>query len=111
MQILWEHGEMFVKEVVEQFPDPKPAYNTVSTIIRILEKKEFVSHNSFGRTHQYFPLIGKDEYLKYSTGNLVEKYFSGSYEGLLSFFVKQEQLDVAELEKLLDKLNRKEEES
>lgn len=107
MQILWGLEKAFVKDVIEQFDEPRPAYNTVSTIIRILEKKGFVSYKAYGRTHQYFPTISKEEYLQYSTSSLVEKYFSGSYEGLLSFFVKENKVDAEELEKILNELNKK----
>ena len=64
MQVLWRLGRGFVKDIVDELPEPKPAYNTVSTIVRILEKKGFVSHEAFGKTHQYFPLTSKDEYKK-----------------------------------------------
>lgn len=107
MQILWEMGEGFVKELIERFEDPKPAYNTVSTIIRILEKKGFVGYKAFGRTHQYHPLISKEDYLKYSTVSLVDRYFSGSYENLLSFFVKEKKISASELEKIMNEIKKK----
>ena len=75
MQILWEIKKGFVKEVIEKMPEPKPAYNTVSTIIRILEKKGFVGYNSFGKTHEYFPLIAKDEYRSFFLRNFMGNYF------------------------------------
>jgi predicted transcriptional regulator len=93
-----------VKEIIEEFSDPKPAYNTVSTIIRILEKKGVVGYEAFGKTHQYFPLIDKEEYSQKYLNRFVAKYFSGSYSQLVSFFTEKEDLSVKELEKLLDEL-------
>ena len=107
MQILWQLEKAFVKEIVEKFDEPKPAYNTVSTLIRILEKKGFVGYKAFGKSHQYFPLVKKDEYSKKYINRFVNNYFSGSYEQLVSFFTKQEKMDIADLEKLLDELKRK----
>ena len=106
MQILWEMDKAFVKEIVEKFPDPKPAYNTVSTIIRILEKKKVVDYTSFGRTHQYFPLISKEEFLNRTTDSLVQKYFSGSVENLVSYFVKEKNLTVKELEAIINEISK-----
>jgi predicted transcriptional regulator len=106
MQVLWEIKEGFVKDIVAKFPDPKPAYNTVSTIIRILEKKKIVGHKAYGRTHQYFPLISKEEYTKKSTHTLVDNYFSGSFESMVSFFVKEKDISVDELEKIMKELKK-----
>ena len=94
MQILWKLEKAFVKEIVEKFPEPRPAYNTVSTIIRILEKKKVVGYHSFGRTHQYYPLITQEEFVNDTTENLVQKYFSGSVENLVSYFVKEKNLSL-----------------
>lgn len=107
MQILWTREKAFVKEIVEDFDDPKPAYNTVSTITRILEKKEFVGHESFGRSHRYFPLIAKDDYAKSSVKNLVKGYFNGSYEKMLSFFINEKDLSTKEIEELIKKIEEK----
>jgi predicted transcriptional regulator len=107
MQILWKIEEGFVKEIIEHFTKPKPAYNTVSTIIRILEDKGFVNHKSFGRTYQYFPVVSKKEYTKKFANKLVQNYFSGSLKQMMSFFSKEENLSVSELEELraeMDKL-------
>lgn len=106
MQVLWEIKEGFVKDIVVKFPDPKPAYNTVSTIIRILQKKEIVGHKAFGRTHMYYPLISKEEYTRQSTHSLVDRYFSGSYESMVSFFVKEKEISVDELEKIMKELKK-----
>ena len=106
MQYLWELEEGFVKDVVEKFPDPKPAYNTVSTIIRILEKKKVVGHKAYGRSFMYYPLITKESYTKSTTNQLVDNYFSGSVENLVSFFVKEKEISVDELEKILNEIKK-----
>jgi len=100
MQILWDIKKGFVKDVVDKLPEPKPAYNTVSTIIRILEKKEFVGYNAFGKTHEYFPLIDKDSYKKSLMKGMVNNYFSNSYKQLVSFFANDDQLSIKELEEI-----------
>jgi len=104
MQILWQLKKAFVKEIVEQFPKPKPAYNSVSTIIRILEKKGVVGYEAFGKSHRYFPLINREEYSRKFLNTFVERYFSGSYTQLVSFFAQQKNLSLTELEVLLKEL-------
>lgn len=106
MQILWELEKAFVKEIVLKFPEPKPAYNTVSTIIRILEKKKVVGHESFGRTHRYYPLLSKEQFVKQSTSTLLSKYFGNSVENLVSHFVKEKNLSASELEKILSEIKK-----
>ena len=101
MQILWEIKKGFVKEVIEKISEPKPAYNTVSTIIRILEKKGFVGYNSFGKTHEYFPLIAKDEYRIFFLRNFMGNYFGGSIQNLVSFFAKENDLDINDMEEIM----------
>jgi predicted transcriptional regulator len=101
MQILWEIKKGFVKEVIEKMSEPKPAYNTVSTIIRILEKKGFVGYNSFGKTHEYFPLIAKDEYRSFFLRNFMGNYFGGSIQNLVSFFAKENDLDINDMEEIM----------
>ncbi len=106
MQILWELDKAFVKEIVAKFPKPKPAYNTISTVIRILEKKGIVAHKAFGRSHQYYALLSKEEYRKQTTENLLNKYFSGSMEKMVSFFVKEKKMSVKELEEIINKIDK-----
>jgi predicted transcriptional regulator len=101
MHALWKLEKAFVKDVMEEFPEPKPAYNTISTIIRILEKKEFVSYKAFGKTHQYFPLVSKEEYSKHTADQLVDNYFEGSFKNLVSFFVKDNEMTVKEMDELM----------
>lgn len=101
MHILWNLERGFVKDIIEQFPEPKPAYNTVSTIVRILEKKEFVGYKAFGKTHQYFPLVPKEAYTKYTANRLVDNYFDGSFKNLVSFFVRDNDMTVKEMDQLM----------
>ncbi len=110
MQILWKLRKAFVKDIVEYFGKPKPAYNTVSTIIRILERKGFVSYKIYGNTHEYFPLISKKEYTGVYLGNFVKNYFGNSYHSLVSFFTSDNSVSLKELEEmklLVDKENKK----
>jgi predicted transcriptional regulator len=107
IQILWRLKKASTKEVLQEFPDPKPAITTVSTIIRILENKGFVSHESKGRGYIYYPLIEKDEYAKQSLKNVISNYFDGSFKNLVSFFVKDGDMDIHELEEVLKEINSK----
>jgi BlaI family penicillinase repressor len=104
MQILWKLEKGFVKDIIEEMPDPKPAYNTVSTIVRILETKGFVDHKAYGKTHEYFPLITRDRYTKFYLNNLIKGYFNGSFENLVSFFAKENKMNTKDLEKLLKEI-------
>ncbi len=107
MQILWKCKNAFVKELLEHFEDPKPAYNTVSTIIRILEKKGFVGYEAFGKSHRYYPLISKDEYKEQLMNQIVGNYFGGSLNRFVSFFVEKKDLKVSELDEMLNYINQK----
>ena len=100
MQILWKCQKAFVRELLEYFDEPKPAYNTVSTIIRILEKKGFVSHESIGKMHRYFPLVSKDNYKKKFFKGFMKNYFSNSFNQLVSFFSKSEDLTIEQMEEM-----------
>lgn len=106
MQLLWEQEKAFVKDLVDQMPDPKPAYNTVSTIIRILEKKGFVGHNAYGKTHEYFPLVSKKDYTRGYMKSFISNYFSGSFQEMVSFFAKEDKMSVADLDELMDDVRR-----
>lgn len=101
MQILWQLGQGFVKDILDQLPEPKPAYNTVSTIVRILEKKGFVGYKAYGKTHEYYPLIARDDYRHFYLKNFMAGYFGGSLKRLVSFFAKEENMDLKELEEML----------
>ena len=107
MQVLWEIEEGSVQDIIDKLPNPKPAYNTVSTIIRILETKDFVAHKSKGRGYIYFPLIKKSDYSNQSLQKLVDGYFDGSFKSLVSFFVKKNDVDLNELETILENINAK----
>lgn len=106
MQVLWQLKEASVKEVIAELPMPKPAYNTVSTIIRILETKEFVWHRTKGRGYVYFPLVEKKEYSNQSLHKLMNGYFEGSFKSMVSFFVKENKMDVNELESILKEVHK-----
>ena len=106
MQWLWELEKAFVKDIIEKIPEPKPAYNTVSTIIRILEKKGFVGHTAYGKTHEYFPLISRKEYTRSFMKNFMRNYFSGSFQEMVSFFAKEDNMSITELDELIDDVKR-----
>ena len=101
MQILWDEEEGFVKDLLQKFPDPKPAYNTVSTIIRILEKKGFVDHRSFGKSHQYYPLVSRDQYRNERFSSLMKNYFNNSMKQVLSHFGKDGSMDIKEADEII----------
>ncbi len=106
MQILWKIEKGVVKDIMEEMNEPKPAYNTVSTIVRILETKGFVDHKAYGKTHEYFPTISKEKYTKFYLNNLLKGYFNGSFQNLVSFFAKENDMSATDLEKLLDELKK-----
>lgn len=101
MQVLWELKRGFVKDVIDRLPEPKPAYNTVSTIIRILETKGFVAHKAYGKSHEYFPLVSKEEYRSGVSDKLLENYFGSSVKQMLSFFARREKIDLKEADEIL----------
>jgi len=101
MQILWKLKKAFVKDVLAEMPEPKPAYNTVSTIVRILEKKGFVGYTAYGKTHEYFPLVERNNYSHFYLKNFLGNYFNGSFERLVSFFAKENNLDVQDVNELM----------
>jgi len=101
MQILWKLEKGLVREVIDQFPDPKPPYNTVSTVIRILEKKGFVDHKAYGTTYEYFPLIKKEEYARIYFMHFMKYYFNNSFPKMAAFFAREKNLSMKELEEIL----------
>ena len=106
MQELWTLEKAFVKEIVDKLPEPKPAYNTVSTIIRILEKKGFVDHYAYGKTHQYFPLVSKMDYTKTYFRNFLNGYFSNSFQEMVSFFAKEDKMSLSQLDELIKEVRK-----
>jgi predicted transcriptional regulator len=110
MQILWQLNEAIVKDIIEQMPDPKPAYNTVSTVVRVLEGKGFIDHKAYGNSHVYFALITEAEYKKFTFDKMMKNYFSNSYQSLVSFIVDEKKISVKELDELtslIDELKNK----
>lgn len=100
MQILWQLKEAVVKDLIGEFPEPKPPYTTISSIIRILETKGYVGHKAFGKTHVYYPQISQGEFRKHSFGRLLKEYFGGSYQQVVSYMVEEEGLPEEEIEKI-----------
>lgn len=107
MQILWKLEKAFVKEVLAEIKDDKPHYNTLSTIIRNLEEKGYVSYKAFGNTHQYYPVVTKEEYRKSFMSNAINTYFNNSYKSMISFFAKEEKISAEELREILDMIEKK----
>ena len=106
MQILWQLQKCNVASIIEELPEPKPAYNTVSTIVRILESKGFVNHEQEGRGHLYFPLVKKSDYSNQSINKLVDNYFQGSFKSMVSFFLKKNDMSLTELESVLAEIKK-----
>lgn len=102
IQVLWRLKKAFVKEIVEALPNPKPHYNTVSTIIRNMEAKGYIKYNAFGKTHQYYPAITKEEYRKGYMKKTINTYFEDSYKNVVSFFAKEEKISVEELKEIIE---------
>ena len=107
MQVIWKLGKAFLREIMDELPEPKPHNNTVATIIKILVDKEFVSITVFGRTHQYYPLVSKDAYSKTTMKSFVKGYFEGSFSNAVSFMIKENNLSVEDLEMLLKQLKKR----
>ncbi len=106
MTILWENGAMFVKDIQEKYEDPKPHINTISTIIRILEDKGMVGHESLGKTYRYHAAVSKDNYRRKSVNSIVEKYFNNSHLEIVSSFIKKEDISVDELRQLIERVEQ-----
>jgi len=106
MQILWEIEEGSAQQVLDQLPEPKPAYNTVSTIIRILEDKKFVTYRKEGRFHIYKPVVAKNDYSNQNIVKLLDGYFQGSFKSMVSFFMKRNDISIAEMEEALKEINK-----
>lgn len=107
MQIIWKLEKAFLKEIVDEFPEPKPAYTTISTVIRVLVKKEFLSFETFGKTHQYSPAISKEDYFKQHFNGVLKNFFSGSVKSFASFFTNDSDMDLNELEDIRNEIDKK----
>ena len=101
MLILWEMGEGLVKQVIDKMDPPKPAYNTVSTVIRVLEGKGFIDHKVIGNTYIYFPIISEAQYKHFAFDKVMNNYFENNYQSLVSFLVKEKNMDMEELDELI----------
>ena len=110
MHILWKLKKAFVKEVIAEITEDQPHYNTLSTIIRNLEEKGFVSHNAFGNTHQYFPIVSIEDYRKRFMNTAIDNYFNSSYKNMVSFFAKEEKISATELREILAMIESQKEE-
>lgn len=107
MKILWNLKKAFVKEVLEQMEGGKPHYNTLSTIIRNLQEKNYVGYEAFGNTHRYYPLIAKESYRKKFINSTIADYYDNSYKNLVSFFAKEEKISIDELKEIIDLIEKK----
>ena len=105
MQIIWELGRCVVRDIIQHIGEQDIPHSTVSSVVRILEKKGFVDHKAYGKTHEYFPVISKEEYARFNVKGLIEKYFGGSPRQLVSFLVKGDDLDLKDLNKLMKSLD------
>ena len=103
MQVLWRLEKAFIKDIIEELPEPKPHYNTVSTMIRILKKKGFVGHEAVGGSHQYYPIITQESYL----GDVLNTYYGNSYKNLVAHFAKEEKISPEELEEIINMIKKK----
>ena len=106
MQVLWQLDKAFVNDIIEKLPEPKPHYNTVATIIRLLQKKEFVHFKKYGNTYQYYPLIAREDYQKQAVGDVLKKYFDNSYQKMVAYFAKEEKISPSELEDILKMIKK-----
>ena len=106
MNIFWEKGPQFVKDMLELYPDPKPHFNTLSTVVTTLEDKGFVAHKAIGRSYQYYAVITAEQYHKKTLSNVIGRYFSGSYVNAISALVKEEHISVDELKQLIDEVEK-----
>lgn len=106
MRVMWDLKKAFVKEVVAELPEPKPHYNTVSTIIRNLEEKGYLMHEAFGKTHQYYPVFTREAYKKSFMQKTIHHYFENSYKNVVSFFAKEEKISVKELKEVINLIEK-----
>lgn len=107
MQVLWAKGATVVRGILDEMEEPKPAYNTVSTIVRILEKKGFVGHKAYGKTHEYYPLVSKDDYARRYMNTVLNNFFEGSVSRMVSFFSENKAISVEETDAILEMLRER----
>ncbi|MEM7572202.1 MAG: BlaI/MecI/CopY family transcriptional regulator [Bacteroidota bacterium] len=106
MQALWELKTAFVKDIVEWLPEPKPHYNSVSTMVRILQDRGYIGHEAFGRTHRYYPILQKDDYQAQVVDEVADKYFGNSFSKMVAYFAQQEKISKKELADILRKIDQ-----
>ncbi len=104
MQMIWDENPIIVSEIIAKLPEPKPPHSTISSVVRILEKKGFVTHKAYGRTHVYSPIIAKKDYTKRSISTLIADYFKGSPSALVSFLIQEKQIDEKEINDLINQI-------
>lgn len=102
MQACWHLGRAFVKEIIAELPEPKPHYNSVATMVRILEEKGFLDHEAFGNTFQYFPIVSKEDYQAHAFGDIVKQYFNNSYPSMLAYFAREQKISKDEMTEILE---------
>lgn len=107
MKILWKLEKAFVKDIMDHYPDPKPHYNTVSSLVRLLQEKGIIDYTQYGNTYEYFPLISRDEYRKTFMNQIISDYFDNSYSSAVAFFVKEKGLKPEDLEEILHLIKKK----
>ena len=101
MQACWHLEKAFIKEIIAELPDPKPHYNSVATMVRILEDKGFLAHETFGNTFQYYPVVSKEEYQNHAFDDIVKQYFNNSYPRMLAYFAREQKISQEELNEIL----------
>ncbi|MBQ6690712.1 MAG: BlaI/MecI/CopY family transcriptional regulator [Rikenellaceae bacterium] len=104
MQVIWDKEKVLVHDILSEMTEPKPAYNTVSTVVRILEKKGYVGHKAYGKTHEYYPLIEREEYTNGYMNGVLNNFFGGSVSRMISFFTRNEKISIAEADEILKML-------
>ena len=102
MQACWHLGTAFIKDIITELPEPKPHYNSVATMVRILEEKGFLDHETFGNTFRYFPVVSKDQYQKHAFDDMVRQYFNNSYPSMLAYFAKEQKISKEEINEILE---------
>jgi len=107
MKILWKLERAFVKEIRKEFNQPRPHYNTLSTIVRILEDKKYVGHEAFGNTHRYYPLVSREEYRKRFINRTIADYYDNSYKNMVSFFAEEQKISADELREIIELIEKK----
>lgn len=106
MRAFWAHGPLFVRELLDMAPEPKPHFNTLSTMVRILESKGYLSHRAYGNTYQYYPLMSEEEFSRRTLGGVIRRYFENSCVSAVSALIDEEKISVGELRELLDRIEQ-----